>query len=311
MQSEKKLNVLLVTYNHEKFIKETLDSILMQKTEFDFNIIVADDKSTDDTVKIIKDIEKESKIPFVYLNSNENVGITKNYKRGFAACDAKYVAVMEGDDIWTSPYRLQRHVDFLELHQECTMSFNRYIVGDFENSKFHLQPFWAPEKEYQLITSRDLAKDNIIGNFSNCVYRKKELDKLPTKMFDLVSYDWFTNIMVGRYGMIAYLTENMNIYRIHSNGQWSGKSQEENLKNLIETIDEYDKFTKGMFHNEFMEHQERVRGQLRMLKPAEIVNSVQFEDNKRKLMRFKDWVPPFIIWFIKGILPYKIANKLK
>lgn len=305
-----KLNVLLVTYKHEKFIRETLNSILMQKTNFEFNIIVADDKSPDNTLSIIKEIEKESAIPFVYLKGDKNLGITKNYQRGFCACDAEYVAVMEGDDLWTNPYRLQKHVDFLETHRECTMSFNRYVVGNFEESKFYLQPSWAPEQEYQLITSRDLIKDNFIGNFSNCVYRKSELEKLPEKIFDILCYDWLTNICIGKNGMIAYLSDNMNIYRIHSGGTWSSKTQKENLKELLESIKLYDKVTNGLYHNEFEEHKSRIENMLVVAKPAEIANSPEFIKSKNKLKSLKNWMPPFIIWILKGICPSIIWNKL-
>ena len=81
-----KLDVVLVTYNHTKFIEESLRSVLYQKTDFDFDILIADDLSTDDTLEKIKKIEKETRIPFHYLKSEKNLGITKNYQRAFHAC---------------------------------------------------------------------------------------------------------------------------------------------------------------------------------------------------------------------------------
>lgn len=121
------LNVILVTYNHSKFIQDSLRGILFQKTNFDFDIIVADDYSTDDTLAQIREVEAKSTISFRYLSSERNLGISQNYRRAFEACDAKYVAVLEGDDFWTTPDRLQKHVDFLEHHYECAMSYNRFI----------------------------------------------------------------------------------------------------------------------------------------------------------------------------------------
>ena len=103
-----KLDVILVTYNHTRFIEESLKSVLRQKTDFDFDVIIADDLSADDTLVKIKRLERGTKIPFRYLQSERNVGITKNYQRAFRVCTAEYIAVLEGDDIWTDPSRCRR-----------------------------------------------------------------------------------------------------------------------------------------------------------------------------------------------------------
>jgi glycosyltransferase involved in cell wall biosynthesis len=306
-----KLNVVLVTYNHSQFIIESLHSILSQKTDFDFNILIVDDKSTDDTLERIKRCEKETKIPFCYLESSKNLGITKNYQRAFRACDAEYIAVMEGDDIWTDPCRLQKHVDFLDHHYECTMSFNQYIVGDFEKSKYYVQPSFSCEKGYQFLTSRDIVKDNLIGNFSTCVYRKTAIDTLPESLFDMTSYDWITNIMVGKSGMIGYLTNVMSIYRIHSGGVWSGQKEAENIRNTIARIDEYNEFTDHLFEKEFDEHKSRLKERLVTGKPMQLVHSSGFSKFKLAMKRIKDFTPPILIYIIKLIVPEKIWNKIK
>lgn len=305
-----KLNVLLITYNHSKFIKQTLETIIMQKTNFDFNIIVADDKSTDDTMKIIKEFQKSTDMEFIYLDNKKNHGITKNYKRAFKACDAEYVAIMEGDDLWTSPYRLQKHIDFLDEHYECVMSFNRYIVSNFDKSNYTIQPHWAGANWYELVTSRNLATDNFIGNFSTCVYRSAELKKLPEDLFELTAYDWITNIMVGRNGMIGYLTEIMNSYRIHEKGSWSSKTEEENSKELIKNIDIYNEFTNKLYNDEFSEYKNRINSRLITLKSIKVANIQNVSGIRRKLSNIKSLLPPFIIWIIKGIVPPKILNKI-
>ncbi|MPN32337.1 hypothetical protein SDC9_179815 [bioreactor metagenome] len=152
------------------------------------------------------------------MDAGENLGITKNYKRAFNACDAEYIAVIEGDDFWTDPYRLQKHVDFLDHHLECSMSFNRYIRGDIEAVNYEVFPQGNFAGNYTLFTSRDIACENIIGNFSACVYRKTAIDTLPDALFEMTAYDWITNIMVGKNGMIGCLTDVMSFYRLHSAG---------------------------------------------------------------------------------------------
>src|SRR5205085_12529467 len=97
-----KLSVLLVTYNHEQYIRQALDSVLMQRTDFDFEIVVADDFSQDSTRAIVEGYQAEY-YNIRILQSEKNVGITHNYQPGSAACRGEYVAVLEGDDYWTSP----------------------------------------------------------------------------------------------------------------------------------------------------------------------------------------------------------------
>ena len=301
------LNVILVTYNHSKFIQDSLRGILFQKTNFDFDIIVADDYSTDDTLAQIREVEAKSTISFRYLSSERNLGISQNYRRAFEACDAKYVAVLEGDDFWTTPDRLQKHVDFLEHHYECAMSYNRFIRGNIEAARYVVFPEMDSSKEYHLFTARDVASNNIIGNFSCCVYRKSALDTLPKEMFDFTTYDWFTNIMVGKAGMIGCLTDVMSFYRIHSEGMWSSNDEIANMNKLLEYIQLYDEFTDHMFQDEFASLRAAIEDAI-----ASITHPVHPKANLARpiLRRIKDLTPPILVYLLKLIIPSKIWIKI-
>ena len=93
-----KINIILITYNHSNYIRPALESILMQETSYDVEIIVADDCSTDNTVEIIKEYESKTKFVFLYLHKDQNIGYIRNYQQAFATCTGDYVAIMEGDD---------------------------------------------------------------------------------------------------------------------------------------------------------------------------------------------------------------------
>jgi len=289
---------------------ESLESILMQKVNFDYKIVVADDCSTDNTVEIIKEYEKKSSIPFVYLDNSKNLGITKNYKRSFKACDTEYVAVIEGDDVWTDPLKLQKHIDFLDNHHECVMSFNRYVVAKYETAEFHIQPHWAPAGEFQYISARDIVTDNLIGNFSTCVYRKSSLDKLPDDLFEMTVYDWMTNIMVAKTGFVAYLSDVMSIYRLHPKGQWSGADQEKNIRNTMEAIDIYNKYTNYTFNCEFSAHKARLEAQLLSNKAQKAVDAVKTSRATGALILLKELTPPLIKVILKMLIPEKIIQKI-
>ena len=129
------LSIDVITYNHAKFIRKCLDSILMQKTNFSFEVLIHDDASTDGTADIIR--EYEAKYPDIikpiYQTENQwqkNIGISKNFQH--PRIHGKYVALCEGDDYWTDENKLQKQVDFLEKHPEK-------IVWWWKNGDEHMQ----------------------------------------------------------------------------------------------------------------------------------------------------------------------------
>src|SRR5882724_7128267 len=164
-----KASVLLVTYDHEKYIRQALDSVIMQEPDFDFEIVVADDHSHDSTVAIVEEYQSGDRRLRI-LPSQENVGITRNYQRGFAACRGDYIAVLEGDDFWISPIKLKSLVAFLEQHLECAFCFHRFLRYDEASSRFSVHPPLETGTALAFFTSAQLASDNFIGNFSACVY---------------------------------------------------------------------------------------------------------------------------------------------
>lgn len=250
-----KLNVLLITYKQEDYIRQTLESILMQKTDFLFNIVVADDCSPDSTLDIIKEYQTKSDIEFVFLPSEKNLGYTENYKRAFAACEAEYVAIMEGDDYWTSPYHLQKHVDFLDLHQECSMSFNRHDRL-FIDRGYNDIPEWSADGDFRLITTNEMALGNQIGNLSCCVVRNR---KIEDKIFEGYFFaDWLLGMYLGMFGPLAQQKEVTSAYRVHDNGQWSRMSEQEQLQTLLKMINEYDPLLDYKYTDEFNLYKKRI-----------------------------------------------------
>lgn len=245
-----KISILLVTYNHESYINKALDSLLNQTFDGSIEVIVADDASVDNTLTIIKEYEgRDSRFSFSYLDNKKNVGITKNYQRGFAACRGEYVAVLEGDDYWISPFKLQRQIDFLNTHWECDLCAVNYFV--FEENRSHFYPRTTIGNGHRLVSARDLIADNLVGNFSTCMYRKSALNALPEQLFDITSYDWIVNICVARSSFIGFLEEPMSVYRLHLNGVWTQTSHIDKLKLQLEVIPAYDTLTDHVYHLEF------------------------------------------------------------
>lgn len=116
MQSDIQVSVVCVTYNHEEYIREALDSILMQKTTFSFEILVGEDCSTDRTGEILREYELKYPNRFTVLYRDRNLGATINEYELLQLTKGKYIASLELDDIWTDPMKLQKQYDFMESH---------------------------------------------------------------------------------------------------------------------------------------------------------------------------------------------------
>jgi glycosyltransferase involved in cell wall biosynthesis len=245
-----RLSVLLVSHNHERYVQQALRSLFGQTAEGPIEIVVADDASTDRTLAIVREFEgTDSRFSFVYLQSTQRLGITANYRRGFEASKGKYVAILEGDDYWTSPYKLERQTAFLDAHWECALCSVNYLVYDEAHCAF--APRLPIGTGYRLLGPRDLIFDNVVGNFSTCVYRRETLARLPAALFETPSYDWIVNICAARDGPIGFLEEPMSVYRVHSGGAWSGFSSVAKMKSQLARIPEYNAITDGAFEIEF------------------------------------------------------------
>lgn len=276
-----KINIILITYNHSNYIRPALESILMQETSHDVEIIVADDCSTDNTVEIIKEYESKTKFAFQYLHKTQNLGYIRNYQQAFAACTGDYVAIMEGDDCWVKASHLENHINHLEKIPNTSMSYNRHIRL-FEDQNREEIFDWTLDTDYELITTDQLALGNRIGNLSCCVFRGKYIQQLDPKLFDMEIADWMLGMYMGQFAPLLYLKEVTSAYRIHDNGQWSRMNEKDQCAKVIELINEYDKYLNYNYTETFTKHKRRlevllygdnsIRGRLKSFTPLWIRN---------------------------------------
>lgn len=117
-----KLSVIIPCYNFEDYIEQAILSVMSQKTKFDFEILVRDDKSNDRSYENIERYSQSVRI----LESNDNLGATKNIKTLIDNCKGEYIAYLDGDDYWIDPYKLQKQVDYMEQNLDCVMTFTGY-----------------------------------------------------------------------------------------------------------------------------------------------------------------------------------------
>ena len=126
-----RLSVGIITYNQQDTIAQTLDSILCQKGDFELEVVIGEDCSTDNTWAICKEYAERYPEQVVLLENTHNLGIMANFARVMKACTGEYVGICAGDDYWCDEYKLQKQLDYLTAHPDCgvcTTGGYRYLV---------------------------------------------------------------------------------------------------------------------------------------------------------------------------------------
>lgn len=221
------VSIKCLVYNHEKFIRETLEGFIMQKTNFRFEAIVHDDASTDNTANIIREYAEKYPgiIKPIYEIENQYSKKDSSLSRIInEACTGKYIAMCEGDDYWTDPYKLQKQVDFLESHPDYVLCSHRYRkfyqnTLSFDNS---ILPRYF-NKDFTFDLNYYILREDWVTQPLTCMYRASAFDydyymKFKNKK-DLI----FFYVLLKR-GKGVLLNDCMGVYRIHEKGVWSGLS---------------------------------------------------------------------------------------
>nr|BAG11528.1 putative glycosyltransferase [Mycobacterium intracellulare] len=215
-RDDPKVSVVSVSYNHEAFIRETLDGIVAQKTDFPVEVIIADDASTDATPAIIRDYADRYPHLFRPILRSENVGIHANVSAALSATRGEYLAICEGDDYWTDPMKLSKQVAFLDEHPEISVCFHPVQVLWTDGRKGSEFP---PAGWRHDLTIDALIRRNFIQTNSVLYRRQARYDDIPP---DVMPMDWYLHVRHAASGGIAMLAETMAVYRRHPQSFWYG-----------------------------------------------------------------------------------------
>ena len=242
------VNIWMITYNHESFIAEAIESVLMQQTNFDYQLIIGEDCSTDGTKEIVKEYTQKYPDKIKTIFHNQNVGARKNSKLTYKECKAKYIAILEGDDYWTDPNKLQKQVDFLDANPNYAICIHESLdLFSDGNSVMHNNILTNTT-----FTTKDLAKQNFISTGS-CVFRNNLIEKIPDWLEKVPATDWALHFLNSQFGDIYYMKDCMSVYRKHDNGAWSRLSNNEAILIGLQSMIEIDKGTNYQYHVEFIE----------------------------------------------------------
>ena len=225
------VTVLLTTYNHEKYIGEALESVLMQETTFAYEVVVLEDCSTDRTRDILNAYQARYPGKIRLRLAERNQHSNRPFREEFNAAGSPYVAMLDGDDYWTSPQKLQRQVEFLESHPECAICFHNALRTYEEQERAPL--LYNSAKQKPISDIEDLWQYCFIAGCSPLL-RKSALGRLPEWYNALPVGDWPLFLLAAEHGKIGYLDDVLGVYRIHPGGAWSKLDNVQRIEWMIE-----------------------------------------------------------------------------
>lgn len=237
--------VWMVTYNHEKYISRCIESVINQKTDFNFRLFIGEDCSSDNTLEICASFFKKFPDKITLLESRQNLGASANAKRVYKECidsSAKYITMIEGDDFWTDMERLQKLVGLMDQSDQFVACFhNAHRINDSDSV---IGQVYNPRRN-RFVKMDDLLQGDYMKTC--CLLFRNSNDMLKPMMNGMmpiedtsVGYCLLSN---GR--MAVFISEIMAAYTVHSGGVWSMISTEKRLEKIMENLLVYRLFFKN------------------------------------------------------------------
>jgi glycosyltransferase involved in cell wall biosynthesis len=240
-----KVSILITTYNQENLITQAIDSALMQVADFDYEIVVGEDASTDRTREIVVELAREhpEKIRVLLRDKGEanrerRLAGKMNFLQAMKSCRGEYIAVLDGDDYFTTPHKLQKQVDFLDAHPECMICFHNVAAVHADGNKESEN--LCPADQEEITDIEQLLWGNFIPSCS-IMYRREPVVEIPAWFLTAKMGDWPLNILKAQYGKIGYLNEVMAAYRVHTAGVWSLRNRSHQLLTTLKVLDNIDR----------------------------------------------------------------------
>lgn len=294
------LSIWMITYNQEKFIRKAIESILMQKTNFDFELVIGEDCSTDATREIC--LEYKNKFPdkIKLLLPEKNLGMIHNFISTLEACNGKYIALCEGDDYWTDIHKLQTQVEFLETNPEYVLSFhNVFNLNEANQSKDRFIQKKIPSN----LNTEYLIENEWTVPTCSMVFRNTN-EALPEWFKKIKHSDYTLQLILSNYGLFHYHDAIMGTYRIHSAGISNQFHSERNL-GVIKILNFFN--TETQFRHKFV-----IKKRISNLYLEQALIEKHFsKPYKKYLLKSIKYYPNNLFFKLKKILRIIIPHRIK
>jgi len=316
--TEPLVSVCMITYNHEKYIAQAIEGVLLQITDFRYELVIGEDCSLDGTRSICVDYQRKHPETIRLYLREHNLGMMPNFIETFQACSGKYIALCEGDDYWIDPYKMQKQVDFLEGHPECAICFHdvRYVYED-SNTPQRILPNYS-ENQREIYTVEDLLVKNFIPTLS-VMFKNGLINPYPDWLIKSKIGDWPLHVLNALHGDIGYIHQEMGVYRVHRGGSLSCKNQIAQLETSLQVREEIkphlDKKYRAILNNVFFRYYYR----LASLYSTEgnstksrryLRRSISIKPFNNKILTMDFWRFFIYVYFPFLLPPYHLIKKL-
>ena len=229
-----KISVLMLTYNHAPYLKEAIEGVLMQQTDFDFELIICNDCSPDSSEQVIQPfVDKHPEI-ISYFRHKKNIGFIENQRFAFKKANGKYIAYCEGDDYWTCPNKLQFQYDFLEKNLEFVMTTARNLVLHQDDGKITNdgKDLIFENKEVVDYTQETFFNERPTQTLTYLIRK----DAIDLKWIDVYpNYrDLYYFYHALEFGKGRAFNKIVGVYRLHEGGVYSSLETEKKLRTSID-----------------------------------------------------------------------------
>lgn len=247
------VSIICNTYNHGSYIRDALESFVMQKTDFQFEVLVHDDASTDNTAEVVREYEEKypNLIKPIYQTVNQHsqkVNINKNFQ--LPRIKGKYVALCEGDDYWTDPLKLQKQYDFMENHPEYSLCACSVAWLNMETGKQFSQCTTTVDRDISIEEIIEEKKGRIFQTASMFI-KADVFSERPQWLYSFPIGDTSMAMHAALNGKIRMMAEEMAVYRNMAVGSWTARMRNSDHRNKM-----YNGIIEGMKHfNEATDYQ--------------------------------------------------------
>ncbi len=233
------VSVCVVTYQHKDFIRQCLDSILSQRVNFSYEIIIGEDGSTDGTREICQQYAEHypdkvrlflrSRSEVIYINGRPSGRF--NFIESYKATRGTYIALCEGDDYWTNNDKLQKQVTFLETNPDFTLTHTNVDHVDKVGNVTLPAPL-----HYKEVMTHDEVAGQITVQTLTMVFRRSALASFPPEYYKIFNADVFIVALLSEKGKVKFFTEVMGAYRKHGGGTFTGIDFMQKQSNKLDSL---------------------------------------------------------------------------
>lgn len=267
--SNVKVTICCFAYNHGKYIRDALEGFVKQKTNFDYEVIVHDDASTDDTAKIIREYEEKYPHiikPIYQVENQHSKKINKMVTFILPKAQGRYMALCEGDDYWTDENKLQLQYDYMEAHDDCSLVAHMALTYHMDGGYY--TPYTT--RSFKTEEQRNISAEEIINKHTifptaamflrmDYYYRNKEF------LSKIQSFDYLAKALLATEGNVYVIPRVMSVYRYGSVGSWTNRVYknaarlEQHFLASIATMERLDEYREYKFHDAISENIEQRR----------------------------------------------------